>query len=353
MTATLRNMSTVGSDSSGLPAYVVARDQAFTNDRCFLCGITLNDSNRTDEHVFPQWLLRRCNLWNQKLVLLNRTEIPYSRVKIPCCFTCNNTHLSPIEKRVRQAFSAGPDAVRGLDPVDLFVWLSKIYYGLIFLELFLAADRSDPSAGNIMSPEWVERFKMHHMLMQVARGVVSWQPGNYPASVFVFECQVPSRVEQEFDYGDSLHFPFLSIRIGNVGVVASLQDWGSMKHAVDVPMFNAAATTPLHPMQWRQMHAMGVYMASLFDRTPSHITVQSDQHVNIVTLPIRGLSRKPLFRDFVVEDYADALSESLQQPVSEIYDGSRVIDMIGRDDSPTVFPFSADEHVRVTIHDSL
>lgn len=332
------------------PAYQGSRDQAFVKDKCFLCGTLLDEKNRTDEHVFPKWLLRRCELWNQKLTLQNRTLIPYAQVKIPCCFICNNIHLSPIEERVRQAFHAGPDAVRGLDRTDLFVWLSKIYYGLLFLELFLVADRTDPAAGNIMVPEWVAGFKMHHMLMQVARRVVSWPPSDFPASIFVFECQAPNDAQKSFDYGDSLYFPFLSIRVGNVGIVASLQDWGSMENTIEIPMFNVARQTPLHPQQWQQIHAMGFYMSSLFDRTPRHITLERGSHIEIVTLPIAGVSGKPLFREFVLEDYATVLARALQQPVSDIYDGTRVVDLIGIDDGPIVFPFPADEYVKFKLN---
>lgn len=344
-------MTTPDHELATLPPYEGSRDQAFDNKRCFLCGTLLDDENSADEHVFPQWLLRRCELWNQKLTLLNRTDIPYAQIKIPCCFTCNNIHLSPIENRVGQAFKSGPEAVRALDRTDLFVWLSKVYYGLLILELNLVADRADPGAGNIMIPEWVERFKMHHMLMQVARGVVRWQPNSFPASIFVFECQVPNDVRQTFDYRDSLYFPFLSIRIGNVGIIASLQDWGSMEHTIEIPMFDAARRTVLHPQQWRQIHAMSLYTVSLFDRTPSHITLQRGPNIEIVTLPIAGLSGKPLFREFVLGDYAQALAEALEQPISEIYDGTRIADLIGRVDNPTVFPIPADEYAQVTIHD--
>jgi len=332
------------------PVYTFERDQAFTNDRCFLCGCALDGVNRTDEHVFPRWLQRRCDLWSQRLVLLNRTEMPYSQIKIPCCFTCNNIHLSPIENRMKVAFEAGPDAVRDLDRTDLFVWLAKIYYGLLVVELFLQADRSDPSSSMILTPEWVEKFRMHHMLMQVARGLVEWEPGKSPASIFVFESQVPSNARQTFDYRDSLYFPYLSLRIGKTAVIASLQDWGALEHTVDIPMFNAARRVPLHPQQWRQLHAMGVYMTSLFDRTPSHMTIAGEASVRIVTMPIAGLSGKPLFRDFNVDDYAAALAESLEQPIAEIFDGSRVIDVIGKDETVFTFPFGADDNPRLGLN---
>jgi hypothetical protein len=322
--------------------YAFERDQSFTEDRCFLCGTSLDSSNRTDEHVFPQWLLRKFDLWRQELILLNGTGIPYSQLLIPCCAPCNNDHLSQVENRVKSAFEGGPSAVRALDRTDLFVWLAKIYYGLQFRDMFLRADRADPRAGAILTPEWLEQFRMHHMLMQAARGVVRWDPSQFPASIFIFECQVPSDPKRGFDYRDALQYPYLALRIGSTGIVASLQDWGSMAD-LDIPMFEAARRIMLHPRQFHQVDAMAGYLTTLFDRTPSHLTIHRDTYVDIHTLPIGGLSGRPIFRDFQVEEYAEVFADRLQQPVDDIYDGSRVADVVGRDERPFEFPFSADD----------
>ncbi|GGG07630.1 hypothetical protein GCM10010916_25630 [Paenibacillus abyssi] len=32
------------------------KEMTFTYDRCFMCGIFLDDDINTDEHVFPKWL---------------------------------------------------------------------------------------------------------------------------------------------------------------------------------------------------------------------------------------------------------------------------------------------------------
>ena len=313
-----------------------------SRDRCFLCGLQLTDENRTDEHVFPRWLQGRFDLWDQKLTLMNGTLIPYRALTIPCCGTCNNDHLSPIENRVKQAVSTGVAGFAALDPIELFVWLGKIYYGLLFRDLFLVGDRKNPDAGTLVTPAHLQQFRMHHMLLQVARGVVHWPHDQFPASVFIFEAQVPTKVRSQFDYRDSLFFPFLSIRMADVIVVASLQDWGALRQTVDIPMFRAASKIPLHPKQFRQVNAMGMYLASQMNRTPLHTLIGGKTAVEVVTLPIGGLSTKPLFNDFVLADYAAALAESFEQPLSEVFDGDRVVDIVGHDYNPYVLPVGVD-----------
>lgn len=339
----------LASEETERVAYSFERDQAATDDRCFLCGVSLTHENRTDEHVFPRWLLKHHDLYRQRLVLLNRTEIPYSALTIPCCAHCNNIHLSPVENRVKHALESGVDGINALNRTDLFVWLGKIYYGLLYRELSLTADRKDPTAGTIITPEFIEQFRMHHMLLQVVRGVVAWQPNQFPASIFIFEALEPKTAQSGFDYRDAMTFPFLSLRIGSVIVVASLQDWGAMKHTIDIPMFEAAKKVALHPQQFRQIHAMGGYMASLFDRTPSHVLMSREGTVEIITLPLAGLSSKPLFRPFDVEAYAYGLAESLEQEFDDVFDGQHVVDLIGTPERPVTMPYPAEEWRRVTI----
>ena len=54
--------------------YKPFEDMSFTYNKCFLCGILLGDAD-TKEHLFPKWLLRRYNLWDAEIVLLNKMRL--------------------------------------------------------------------------------------------------------------------------------------------------------------------------------------------------------------------------------------------------------------------------------------
>ena len=71
---------------------------------------------------------------DQTLVLLNGTTIPYRQLTVPCCRECNNEHLEPIESNVMAAVNQGPEAVEALDRKTLFLWLGKIFFGLLYKE---------------------------------------------------------------------------------------------------------------------------------------------------------------------------------------------------------------------------
>ena len=75
-------------------------------DKCFLCGTSLTAADvNSAEHVLPKWLQHRFNLWNEELVLTNRTSIPYRQATIPCCTACNNGSLGNLESEISAAFS--------------------------------------------------------------------------------------------------------------------------------------------------------------------------------------------------------------------------------------------------------
>ena len=49
---------------------------SFNENKCFLCGCEFSEENpKTEEHVFPKWLQRECNLWNENIDLLNKTGL--------------------------------------------------------------------------------------------------------------------------------------------------------------------------------------------------------------------------------------------------------------------------------------
>ncbi len=63
--------------------------------------------------------------------------------------------------------------------------MAKFYYGLLFRELDLDADRSRKDLGTIMTDEMLRSFSVHHLLLRRLIGQVTWSP--FPATIFVFD----------------------------------------------------------------------------------------------------------------------------------------------------------------------
>ena len=278
---------------------------------CFLCGCRLGKKNRADEHVVPKWVQERFGLWNQELVLLNGTSIPYRQLVIPCCASCNNEHLSRLENAVRKAVEVGAEAVRALPKVMIFQWLSKIFYGLMYKELFLRRDRRTRASTTIVSRQMLDRFRLHHFFLQSVRLPIDFH-GGFPASIFIHNVQCPSDVRRQFNFRDLHHFLGLSVRLGAVGIVGILQDAGTQAELLAGAHSNYYAHE-LHPLQFAELTAKTFYKATLMNRTPKYTIAETSGRLTVLQMPIAGLSSRPLYNDWSQEHYAWVLSEHTMQ----------------------------------------
>jgi hypothetical protein len=289
----------------------------FGRSTCFLCGKRLGSNNRSEEHIIPRWVQERFNIWNQRLTLLNDTDILYRQLKIPCCYECNNKHLQPIEVSVSKAVEKGYEAVANLDRNALFIWLGKIYYGILYKELFLAFDRSKSSKSSITDPDLLREYQMHHYFLQSVRVPMEFEQF-FPASIFVFEIQMPSEPEYQWDFRDGLFNMFIGCRMGNVGLISVLQDGGAQqKFEYKLEQYKKIA---LHPVQFLEICALVYYKAFLFNRTPKYSIFElPDGTIKVVQLPLGGFSKKPLFDEWEYEKYANTLAGLLGIPVESIF----------------------------------
>ncbi len=192
-----------------------------------MCGVPLTASNQSSEHVFPRWLQNRYDLWDRKLMLFNRTAIRYGELKIASCRDCNGSVLAPIESAVAESAATGYEAFAALDEITLFLWITKIHYGINFKETQLSADRSQRDAAAILSDDQIHYFKHLHLFLQSARFPLYF--GNFtPWSIFRFRLHPSDSPERNFLYRDHLPSNVVSIRMGEMGVVACLLDNGEL-----------------------------------------------------------------------------------------------------------------------------
>ena len=107
-----------------------ARDIAL-GDCCFICGASPGQVEFNDEHVLPEWLLRRYNLFSRRISLPNDVTVKYGSYTVPCCMVCNSRMGEEIEKPISELVAAGREAVRRdlyeNSPLKFFVWLALIY----------------------------------------------------------------------------------------------------------------------------------------------------------------------------------------------------------------------------------
>lgn len=300
------------------PKPVDVRNRRFGRSTCFLCGCRLGRKNRTVEHIFPKWLQERYNLWNQRLTLVNGTTMPYRSLVVPCCKDCNNRHLSNIEMVMRRAVEAGPLAVSRLTPIIPFLWLGKIFYGILYLETILKADRASTSQRTILHKAALKQLWLHHQYLQGTRRQIVFTP-SLPASIFVFGTQKPTRVEEQFDFSDLQPALSIAVRMGDVGVVVAFQDGGIVKQFHERLRMGNHFRKRLHAIQFAEMAAMISYKAMLLRSRPLFIIGDSSEGIQIAHIPGGGLSGRVAFDEWRTRQFIQVFALYSKVPFDALY----------------------------------
>lgn len=289
-----------------------------SRDQCFVCGSTFGVEELTREHVFAKWLQHKHDLWNKKLVLLNRTPIKYCQLLVPSCAPCNNVVLSRLENEVARAAQGGAKQVRALGHEKLFTWIAKTYVGVLYAEALLPLDRTGGSSKTIISQETMCGFSNLRFLMQTARLRYEFDGGQskYHTSIMVFPVQVHPRPEMQFMFRDDVEHGCVALRFGSVGIIY-VQDGGAQEE-FSALHFEKLYGTALHPIQFDEITALVFTKARSFNRVPKFFFSTCEGRGRVTQLPLGGLSEEPMFNSFDDETYVKMLSLFLNTPAEAL-----------------------------------
>jgi hypothetical protein len=194
---------------------------------CFICGADPAEKQFNDEHVFPEWLLRKYALFARTISLPNGKTVRYDRHTVPCCVECNILMGREIEEPMSAVVNGGPDSIQSHiasnGALKLFVWM-----GLIYLKLHLknktnrkVLDRRVQSGMIADDYEW---DLLHHIHTVVRCFYI---PTMIMAQVFGSLIVLPCRLEgssDEFDFGDLHIAQTMMLRLGSTAIVVVFND---------------------------------------------------------------------------------------------------------------------------------
>lgn len=291
-------------------------DHPYSEATCFLCAKELNEKNSTQEHVIPKWMQRRYDLWNQQLFLPNRTCLRYRQLTVPCCKECNG-RFGELEGRVKRAVDAGATAVKQFSQFHLFQWLSKIFLGMYYKDIFLSADRTNSELGGIGTTDHLKDFSLLHFWLQAA--IKHSESEFIPGSIFIVPTSISSDRRDNFDFLDNWLSGCLAVRCDTVGIVVQFLDNGIHKRAMSdlIKIFEGHEHDHL---QFREFCSKIFYKASLLDfvnvievipRSSGGITAQL-----MWKAPVHGNS---LFKEWDPRVFAKILSFYTSIPFEQLF----------------------------------
>jgi len=274
----------------------------FDARHCFLSGQELQSPEETI-NVFPLWFIQRFNLEDKAFKLLDESISTYKDIKIPCSAQIYQRHLEPLELEMEQAFAGGYEALNNLPEERLFQWIGKMVYGIIFHEIRQGI-RQQHAQGELfnLSQAMAHKFgNLHLMLQSIIRPVVFEERNPWSIELF--------RVNQEadfFSYRDEINTLSFSLRAGDFGIIACLQDNGA-NGQYHRELLEKVKTENLHPIQFEEICAQFFYSAYLFNRLPEYTVMPTEETVYIEPMPLQGISAKPIFDHWDNKTYGQVL----------------------------------------------
>jgi len=303
----------------------------FGNRNCFLTGELLDEADQKIP-VFPQWLMDRYQLAERPFKMLDESMATYADIKIPCSPVIAIEYLEPLEKEIADAFDAGYDAVKDIDGLRLFQWTGKLLYGILYNEI-QAGIRLQHSQGEVfnISQSLIHKFSNLHLMLQGINLPIILD-GFKPYSIFLFKVDNAS---DEFYYRDEINTLTLSLRINDFGLVMCLQDNGANLRYHEESV-NKIGEAILHPIQFEEFCGRVFYSAYLFNRLPEYNVLPACDETYIEAMPLRGMSSKPLFDDWIGKTYGQVLESFWKNW------GFLLFEIIKNPEKPMSFLFDSD-----------
>ena len=197
---------------------------------CFICGASSDNKPFNDEHVFPKWVLRRFDLFSDKITLPNKVPFQYGRYKVQCCIECNTMMGNLVENPIAEVVSGGTTAINrfvesgGL--LKIFVWM-----GLMFLKLHLwdrhARQDLDLRKGGGYIGDLHSWDDLHHLHCIVR---CFYNDCEVEPDVIGSFLSLPVRRETSpdtFDFADFSSVQTMLLRLDDLGLVAVFNDSGA------------------------------------------------------------------------------------------------------------------------------
>lgn len=255
-------------------------------DCCFICGKARSAGDFNDEHVMPEWVLRKYNLFSGTIGLKNEAKIRYDRYKVPCCIDCNSLMGRELEDPMSRIVAGGHEAVANHVTQNgamlLFVWMAVIFIKAHLKDKELRYERDLRKESGSISDGLYTWEELHHVHC-VAR--LFYTNNRFSSNSFGSFLLFPAKSElvpDHFDFVDLTHFQSMMIRMDDIALFAVFNDSCGAINGF-MPMSDRIQG-PLSQLQLREVLSHLSFLNYSLKIRPRHSTrINSDGSIEIVS----------------------------------------------------------------------
>lgn len=283
------------------------KDMIFDDHFCFLTG----DLTTESMPVFPEWLMDEFDLHEEKLTLMENSEmkpVAYKDLRLPCTFEVKEAY-EELDKTFKAAYQSGYEAVENLDEEVLFHWSARIVYGLLYLEMVGEWKRHQRIGKKFqISPKLRTRLGNFHLMLQSL--VQPLYFGEHkPWTIITFPLKYSADI---LSYRDDVINLLFQFGVNGFGFIVSFQDNGAVGEK-NSELFEKMKGHTLHPVQFEELYARLHYSADLLQYEPRYELEKKGGKNFIKSLPMEELdSDIPVFGWWKDDFYARMLSNYWQ-----------------------------------------
>lgn len=204
-------------------------DEIANGDCCFICGVKPNIKVFNNEHIIPDWILRKYDLYRELLTLPNSTKIRYDQYKVPCCQDCNTelgtTYEEPISQLLNNDYKYITSEIHKNPKILqlLYRWLCLIYIKTHLKDRSLLINRDMRSNSGFIGEQysWEEMHHIHCIVRSHYTGARI--EDNVYGTIIILP--VSKRKEfGNFDYIDGHLGKVVYLQLGEFAIIGVLND---------------------------------------------------------------------------------------------------------------------------------
>jgi hypothetical protein len=205
---------------------------------CFICGAARGAKIFNDEHILPDWILRRYKLHGHVIELPNGRTHQYGTYTIPCCEDCNSFLGRELETPLSEVFAGGRQSVANHllaeGPHRLFTWMALVFLKIHLKDATLRAyanfQDGDASIATAANYRWEAFHHLHCLARSIYTGATV-APEAY-GTLFLLPAGGDG-TREPFDLIDLSEAQTLVIRMDDFALCAVFDDACAVLHGLD------------------------------------------------------------------------------------------------------------------------
>lgn len=235
-------------------------DKIISKSHCFICGKSRETKEFNDEHIIPNWILRRYNLHDERITLPNSNSVAYRSYTVPCCVECNTLlseeYETPISALINDGYQATKDYISINGPGLFFKWLSLIFFK-VYLKTTQYRYELDFREDDSKISDYLFWESMHHINCIVRSVYTNVKIDCHVLGSFLMLPIKTDEIFGEFDYADNFDGKGILLRLGDIAFISILND-SSASYQLFLEKLESINSS-ISPIQLREILSVLVY----------------------------------------------------------------------------------------------